>query len=159
MCPCCRTPLRPLEFSGVQLEECADCGGVWFDDGELNAVRDSGVEGYETLEVQASPGAQHVPSEGAKLCPSCNLRLRTYRYLYTSPIELEECPGCYGVWVEEGELGKIHAFLQQQPVGSGGRDALDNLDTAGATRRFRMRSIARAAQAISARSAPFASSS
>lgn len=39
MCPKCqKTPLREIIRSGVKVDECAQCGGIFFDYGELDQV-------------------------------------------------------------------------------------------------------------------------
>lgn len=39
-CPKCATPMRTLERSGIHLETCPDCRGVFLDRGELDRLLD-----------------------------------------------------------------------------------------------------------------------
>lgn len=34
-CPGCRKPMTVRALHGVEVDHCASCGGLWFDDGEL----------------------------------------------------------------------------------------------------------------------------
>lgn len=45
-CPKCGGHLEPIDRKGVQLDQCPDCHGIWFDAGELDVVvshKDPGV--------------------------------------------------------------------------------------------------------------------
>lgn len=122
-CPECRTPLKSFAFHEVVLDECPDCGGVWFDDGELKRCQAGGTMSLVEIEDEILPAVNiHVEEDDqGRLCPGCNLRLTTYRYLYTSDILLDECEKCFGVWVQDGELQKMADFLD-------GEKAPANLD-------------------------------
>lgn len=50
-CPKCLTPMNSFERSGVTLEHCPECGGIFLDRGELERV----------IEAEA-PGLQREPS-------------------------------------------------------------------------------------------------
>ncbi|MBI2299195.1 MAG: zf-TFIIB domain-containing protein [Armatimonadetes bacterium] len=41
-CPACGGPLRPWPPGGVTVDGCDQCGGVWFDGHELQAVAQRG---------------------------------------------------------------------------------------------------------------------
>ncbi|MFN7733795.1 MAG: zf-TFIIB domain-containing protein [Pirellula sp.] len=38
LCPCCRIPLEPRGRSGVNIDCCSQCHGVWLDRGELERI-------------------------------------------------------------------------------------------------------------------------
>ena len=38
MCPLCARALSPVERLGIELDYCTSCGGMWLDQGELNAL-------------------------------------------------------------------------------------------------------------------------
>jgi uncharacterized protein len=105
-----------LMFRDIALDDCPQCGGIWFDDGELKKLQSLGDElCLHSLEDQARPHKDVVTSErDAKLCPTCNLRLVPYRYMYTSDVMLDECDDCFGIWVQDGELEKMASYLDEQ---------------------------------------------
>lgn len=115
LCPDCRIPMEALLFRDVYLDDCPQCGGIWFDEGELKKF----VKGHDelilhSLEDAAKPCPDVVLKErDQKLCPSCSERLTPYRYMYSSDVLLDECDSCYGVWVQDGELEKIADYLDQ----------------------------------------------
>lgn len=105
-----------MSFREVQLDDCPQCGGIWFDDGELKKLQAIGDElSLHSLEGQAKPDKDVITSElEAKLCPICNERLTPYRYMYSSDVLLDECDECYGVWVQDGELEKMAQYLEDE---------------------------------------------
>ena len=37
-CPKCGMQLMEIKFRGLSVDKCPDCGGMWFDDGELDQL-------------------------------------------------------------------------------------------------------------------------
>lgn len=37
-CPKCGMDLQEIEFQGVKVDQCANCGGVFFDAGEIDSI-------------------------------------------------------------------------------------------------------------------------
>jgi Zn-finger nucleic acid-binding protein len=85
--------MDPLDFRGIHLDDCPQCGGVWFDDGELNELKNLGDElAMASLEDRAAPaGGIQVVEQKSKMCPVCNERLTPFKYMYTSELVLDEC--------------------------------------------------------------------
>lgn len=46
-CPKCGMDLAEIEFHGVKVDQCASCGGIFFDAGEIDQIskKDAGVLG------------------------------------------------------------------------------------------------------------------
>jgi Zn-finger nucleic acid-binding protein len=110
-CPDCRTPMQsfwlPAKGGGaeVELDRCTDCGGVWFDAGELS---------------QAT-GRQVTASRAAvsRLCPSCRVPLM--HGTLQGDIGVETCARCKGTFLEARDLEalKKRASSLSAPGGSG----------------------------------------
>ena len=108
-------PMNTLEFLGVTLDICPTTGGIWFDQGELGRIRAATAEHFHTLEEVAEPNVEPIPTlPRSRLCPVDATQLETFRYLACTNIELDSCPQCGGVFVEEGELARMHAFLAER---------------------------------------------
>ena len=45
-CPRCDGTLREIQFEGVMIDTCDDCGGVWLDSGELETLMKSDRSGW-----------------------------------------------------------------------------------------------------------------
>src|SRR5688572_18927837 len=98
LCPDCRIPMDDLKYRETHLDDCPQCGGIWFDDGELKKIQSMGDElCLQSLEDKAHPAKSIVCSErDAKMCPICNERLIPYKYMYSSDVILDECDNCFG---------------------------------------------------------------
>ncbi len=114
ICPECGGELREVYAAAnygrvLLLDQCNGCGGVWFDRWELYFVTDKSIKDLEA--VDASFFAAPVAVHGARgLCPRCEKELAKF----TDPnlpkdALIERCPGCNGLWLNRGELGKYAA--------------------------------------------------
>jgi len=46
LCPKCGVSLHSKDHLGVTIDECSDCGGIWLDQGELEAIEERQAEGW-----------------------------------------------------------------------------------------------------------------
>lgn len=141
-CPDCRIPLDATTFHDIAVETCSRCGGIFFDDEELRRLRKQGLDVLRELDEWVLPRRQPetaaVPLE--RTCPGCGNPMERFRYQNTSDVWLDECPTCFGAWVEDRELERIAAFVE-----SGGT-AGDSAKLAQATARMAMESLEREAR-------------
>ena len=125
LCPVCAVPLKPEQVHGVTIETCPTCAGFWFDQGELGNLTHEDPRDLEGLDDQAAPQvARLTQTPHERKCPCCGEPLYRYRYLYSSPVELDGCEKCNGVWVDHGELQKMHASLAAERTGQVGAGKL-----------------------------------
>ena len=105
MCPKCRQPLIVVEFQGVEVDHCLDCGGTWLDTGELELVAEmSGVAlGPLAAALQTRAGLRRTELR----CPRCRRRMRVFAVGQSPPIELDRCPAGHGIWLDAGELATV----------------------------------------------------
>jgi Zn-finger nucleic acid-binding protein len=128
LCPDCQQPLRQETFQNIQLDSCSNCAGFWFDSEELGRVMRSDPLALIALEEEHLPHVQARPGANThRRCPDCQALLERYQYLYDSPITLDSCGNCAGVWIEDGELQKIQQWLDQhtRPTKPGARQETD----------------------------------
>jgi len=113
-CPRCRTELAHSTVDDLELEICFSCHGAWFDRGELREAKDMALPDGDWLdfEIWKHPERFEV-NAGEVNCPRCEKRL--CRLLYgDTHVEIEVCPNCHGVWLDEAELGKIVESLDNE---------------------------------------------
>jgi len=114
ICPECGGALHEVWASAnygrvLMLDQCKACGGVWFDRWELYFVTDRSIKDLEAVDSAAfsAPVAPH-PLKGN--CPRCEKELA--RFIdpnLPKDALIERCPGCKGLWLNRGELGKYAA--------------------------------------------------
>lgn len=113
-CPDCHVALVARSVNGVDVHLCPECAGVWMGGGALTALAAQSSVALLEIDRIAVPAEHRLPRVGAdRWCPSCPQPLQCYRYETESPIRLDVCPSCLGVWVEKGELTQIEAWAEQ----------------------------------------------
>ena len=114
-CPDCQIPMNQMQFRGIVLDDCPQCGGIWFDDGELcKLIKSDDNLAMASLECKcAKSPVVDIRERAQKLCPNCDERLTPYKYAYSSDVVLDECDKCFGVWIQDGELQQIDSYLHE----------------------------------------------
>ncbi len=107
-CPVCHVPMIVVEHEQIELDNCLDCAGVWFDAGELDLL-------LETMQVKGtvlsldsiltSPEAQS--DEKKRKCPICGKRMKKATVGHKPEVLIDVCPQGDGLWFDEGEVGQL----------------------------------------------------
>ena len=108
LCPVCEVEMLVLEFELIELDHCAECGGVWLDSGELTLLADraGAVKGDLLAALEGREGTR--PQERPKSrCPVCRGRLARVRTPGEKGIVLDKCPRGDGLWFDRGELQSV----------------------------------------------------
>jgi len=84
--------------SGVELDHCHTCRGLWFDRGEL--TRHFANLGSEVLEADLRVGQPTALS-----CPRCQDVQLTGAVL--DSVAVEACPQCHGIFLDGGEVPEL----------------------------------------------------
>ena len=78
-CPDCQSGLRATEMGEVEIDHCRACGGTWFDEGELQRVREAvgpSSDGAPKFKPTDGPGGPCPRCVGARLAGGVVARLR-----------------------------------------------------------------------------------
>ncbi|MGE0495122.1 MAG: DUF5685 family protein [Vulcanimicrobiota bacterium] len=103
-CPGCGQTMQLLDVSGIEIDECTRCGGVWLDDHELDALSELPEVPARLLETKkASEFTRGIP-ENQRLCPRCRQRLELLDF---DSLKLDICRQCKGTYLDHGELAAI----------------------------------------------------
>lgn len=108
-CPACGRELQQMEVSDIVVDVCKNgCGGIWFDNFELQKVDEQHeAAGEALLEIERDPAVQ-VDRSQKRSCPKCkDVKMMKHFASVKKEVEIDECAGCGGVWLDYGELGKI----------------------------------------------------
>ena len=96
----------------IVLEQCAKCGGIWFDESELYRAKQGEAARIEMLDVEElrSPAAIQNAS---LLCPRDGAVLSRFQDRYfPGDIILERCPSCNGVWLNRGQFTRYQEYRE-----------------------------------------------
>ncbi len=120
-CPGCLVPgMSTLERGGgVIVDHCDDCGGVWLDLGELDALTPAPAHAPKVSPAELRAAAQ-VPPEASgthtvrefeyRKCPICDALMHRRNFAGSSGVVVDECPA-HGVYLDPGELEAIQRFV------------------------------------------------
>jgi len=112
-CPRCRNKMTLLQYGDVELDECPECSGLWFDKGELGRA-----SAKFRADRQAAPGSRRSGGGGdpmvplakshaaALACPRCTRQLERVSIPEHAGVILDRCAQC-GVWVDGHEVDRI----------------------------------------------------
>ncbi|MBN2712376.1 MAG: zf-TFIIB domain-containing protein [Planctomycetes bacterium] len=102
-CPKCKgVELKKIVFDGMELDECPECKGIWFDFEELDVILES--EGVEAIEGEDEVWHEADDSKDGH-CPKCGgdgnmVPVHNVEH----GIHIDTCTVCYGKWLDGGEL-------------------------------------------------------
>ena len=113
-CPDCQNELKSAKLKGVNILECLNCKGKWFERNELIQVKNKADDGLRWIDFDPfgkDAEKLSVSAEG-KQCPSCIKKMQSLTYSQ-SKVAIEKCQSCEGVWLSHGELAKIIRYLEK----------------------------------------------
>lgn len=116
-CPVCNTSLAALETGTIRADICNSCGGIWFDRFELikaNRCERAEVEALLNVKIDADAVVEFKERIN---CPKC-LKIVMMRHLFNADtkVEVDECPGCAGHWLDAGKFEKIRTAEEKSQI-------------------------------------------
>ncbi len=111
---------RRVHAAGVELDWCPECGGVWLDKGEIEAIQDLVVESYDAGRMVPPEDydfsfSKHMQDNfGTIQCPRCGVDMETKEYAYWSQVLVDVCPKGCGLWLDREELTALEVFFARE---------------------------------------------
>ena len=113
-CPKCQTGLQAADIGPVEVDECRECKGVWFDTDELRQAKDATDTDLNWMDFEIWKHEDRFESQpSARKCPSCEKPMVSLRYGETQ-VEIDYCQSCQGTWLDGGEFEKIINSLEKE---------------------------------------------
>ena len=109
-CPRDDGRLDKIGFSGINLDSCPNCDGVWLEKGELARLHG--------LKQDLLPGQGGQDPRGPANCPACQTPTETRYFSHASKVLLDWCPTCGGIWLDQAELTQILQEVYRLKVSS-----------------------------------------
>jgi Zn-finger nucleic acid-binding protein len=113
-CPNDKTEMIRREVGGVQVEECPQCKGTWFEQTEFQKAKDS-IEPdaiWLDFEIWKHEDQFKLDLRGIE-CPLDGAKLVALVYGETG-VEVNYCTQCHGIWLDGGEFEKIVKALDDE---------------------------------------------
>lgn len=104
-CPKCENVgLASQVVSGIEVDCCPQCHGIWFDKTELEHLLDLTAKDLKPLIAGKSDDA--INAKHGK-CPRDLSELLRVCSALDATLILDTCVNCHGVWLDGGELSRL----------------------------------------------------
>jgi PAT family beta-lactamase induction signal transducer AmpG len=101
-CPKCRSDMEQIEIEDVVIDRCTRCNGIWFDEGEVEAL--SNKKAAAAIDIgSAEVGKQHNVVDNYP-CPRCGGEMEKKVDPRQRHIWYETCIDCEGSFFDAGEF-------------------------------------------------------
>jgi hypothetical protein len=118
------------QVGGIVVDACdGGCGGLWFDNRELQKVDEAHeAAGEALLDVRRDPRSR-ADLAARRRCPRCaDVVLSRHFTSVTREVTIDDCPACGGVFLDQGELGAIRTeFTTDEERRQAARDTFAQL--------------------------------
>lgn len=115
-CPACESVLQEMTVGDVTVDVCqGGCGGIWFDNFEIKKFDEPHESaGEELLDIEQDESLVIDRTKRLK-CPKCSdMTMMRHFFSVKKEVEVDECPGCGGFWLDAGELIKIRSLFNTE---------------------------------------------
>jgi len=115
-CPACSNELSRVDVNEIEVDVCkGGCGGVWFDGYEFKKFDEPHEHaGVDLLDVEIDPNTR-VDHSKKRNCPRCeNITMMRHYFSVKKEVEVDECGGCAGIWLDAGELAHIRSLFNSE---------------------------------------------
>jgi Zn-finger nucleic acid-binding protein len=128
-CPNDNTEMHQVKIEShygqpIFLEQCKECGGIWFDEMELFSAGHGEAEKIEVLDSKSLWTPTNMEKQILR-CPLDQSKLFRFKDQYfLKGIILERCPSCNGIWLNRGDFTKFQQARQEleQPKEKSSKD-------------------------------------
>ena len=113
-CPKCSEEMHRQAIGKVEVDECSNCNGVWFDEDELRKAKDKTDSDLNWMDFDLWKHADQFQVSAKPIkCPKCSIDMAGILYGKTG-IEVDHCVKCKGIWLDGGEFKKIIEALTDE---------------------------------------------
>jgi len=110
-CPHCQIPLQTLDLKSdgsFFLNQCKDCFGLFFDNGQLEILLDESVVEVFQVNLQQLDSINQDRFQTDKpvkyiKCPVCQAFMSRHAFAYRSGVIIDQC-NPHGIWLDSGEI-------------------------------------------------------
>lgn len=102
------------ERDALAVAACPTCRGCWIDRAALDRIEHGVWSEVEQLHFTTAETLSGL------VCPHCAARLATVNPHDHSDLAIDRCPSCHGLWLDAGELSRLHEMAAQHAADAGG---------------------------------------
>ena len=101
-CPKCRSDMAQIDVQGTEIDRCRDCGGLWFDAGEMELL--SNKEAAAIIDTGSAKQGREYNKIDQYRCPRCGGEMCRTADERQQHIWFETCAECSGSFFDAGEF-------------------------------------------------------
>ena len=121
-CPIDGTTLETHTIHSINIEECVQCRGLWFEKGELRKAKDETDPDLEWLDFDLWSDQESFAADwSSRMCPQCGKNMATISYGETG-VMIDYCAEGHGIWLDKGEFQAIIEALDKELKGMDSSD-------------------------------------
>lgn len=104
-CPACGQPMSSVTHGPTTFDQCAGCGGLWFDLMEHRHLRDEDPKAAE-IDVRPAPAVGEAEQLAApkRTCPRCHVAMTRLKDVDRRDVIYDYCSICNGTFFDAGEF-------------------------------------------------------
>jgi len=115
ICPVCNKDAVIVEYQGIELDYCPQCGGVWFDAGELELLLEAaGMESYTHYLDTVAESPEAKTEEKKRHCPVCRRKMKKAYIDDDKKVITDICDNGHGIWFDGGEVKSLVKTLAEK---------------------------------------------
>lgn len=100
--------MTKVSFSGVEVDRCTDCQGIWFDEFEKDDLLE--MKHSERIDIGNTKVGREFDRVDRILCPRCGSRMIRLAALNQAHIHFEHCTVCAGCFLDAGEFRDLKHY-------------------------------------------------
>jgi len=118
-CPECDTQMNLIETKShyglaVFLDQCLNCGSIWFDRYEHLTVKHGAAENVEAINERKLTESK-ILKRSELYCPRDGTKLELFRDInFPDQLKLENCNKCGGFWFNRGEFKEFQTIRKEK---------------------------------------------
>lgn len=113
-CPIDETNLETHTVHAIDVEECPQCQGLWFQESELLKAKDAYEPDLMWLDFDLWSDQESFTADwSSRECPVCRKNMATIAYGSTD-VKVDFCIDKHGVWLDKGEFEAIIDALETE---------------------------------------------
>jgi len=101
-CPKCRTDMEQVDVQGIEVDRCQTCQGLWFDAGEMEALRNR--QAAALIDIGSAFEGKQQNFIDQYRCPRCGGEMSRLVDKVQKHIWYETCTSCEGSYFDAGEF-------------------------------------------------------
>jgi len=119
-CPACKKSLREKSVGEFTVDMCfGGCGGIWFDATELERVSARAAAALHTVWQPTHRNVRATDPDAPRACPRCpDQPLDRKWFSDAQQVEIDQCPKCGGLWLDDGEFTSIYDEIKRAQAGA-----------------------------------------